>query len=310
MKASPAFQFYPQDWIASQTVKLMSNAERGAYINLLSHCWIENGLPVDLDSLARLADEPIEIFKIMWARLEACFVETRGKYQHKRLLCEKKKQKLFSAKQRQNANKLWSLSSKPRHSQTDAKKMPRLCSSSSSLAIATTIAAGKPALEIPEDLKGNSKDIEAWVAYKRERGQTYKPLGLNALWARLRGVPAAQRSVAIEQAMANNYSGIHPPKDTFFQKPAGAQTPSGAETSAKLKREKLDMIAQEIAFSQAESALKSLPRVEFEAIHAEALKRLPGGLAGQKFKDSLLPPLLVEVWREREEVKHASANPG
>lgn len=65
---------------------------------------------------------------------------------------------------------------------------------------------------VPEDLKANLAEIQDWLAYKRERGQGYKPRGMAALWRQLRQVPQAQRKAAIEFSMASNYAGIYPPK--------------------------------------------------------------------------------------------------
>jgi len=42
---SPAFQFYPKDFLSDASVILMSLEARGAYINLLCVDWIENGFP-------------------------------------------------------------------------------------------------------------------------------------------------------------------------------------------------------------------------------------------------------------------------
>ncbi len=74
---------------------------------------------------------------------------------------------------------------------------------------------GKDKAEVPEDLADAREVILAWLAYKQERGQGYKPRGLVALWSRIRGIPAAGRRAAIEQSMANNYQGIFPAKGDY-----------------------------------------------------------------------------------------------
>lgn len=51
-KNTPAFQFYPQDFLGG--VMLLDNATTGIYIKLLSVLWISNNtLPLDFDQLAR-----------------------------------------------------------------------------------------------------------------------------------------------------------------------------------------------------------------------------------------------------------------
>lgn len=51
---SPAFQFYPTDYIGSQRVRLMSLEEEGAYINLLCSCWQHGSIPSDPQLAARI----------------------------------------------------------------------------------------------------------------------------------------------------------------------------------------------------------------------------------------------------------------
>src|SRR3990167_8236796 len=71
---------------------------------------------------------------------------------------------------------------------------------------------GKESVQIPEDLKPNEPEIKNWLAYKRERGETYKPRGLDALYRALRAIPEGQRKAAIDQSMGNNWAGLFPPK--------------------------------------------------------------------------------------------------
>lgn len=54
MNKSPAFQFYPSDWLGSQRVSLMTLEEEGAYIRLLSYCWQHGSVPADPEAVARL----------------------------------------------------------------------------------------------------------------------------------------------------------------------------------------------------------------------------------------------------------------
>ena len=67
---------------------------------------------------------------------------------------------------------------------------------------------GKESVEIPEELKQNKTEILDWLEYKREKGQAYKPRGLEALWRVLSKIPEASRKETIEKSMANNWQGI------------------------------------------------------------------------------------------------------
>ena len=58
--------------------------------------------------------------------------------------------------------------------------------------------------------------IEMWLAYKKEKRQTYKPRGLEALKKKLlqlsNGNPEYAK-VIVEHSMGNNYSGLYAPKN-------------------------------------------------------------------------------------------------
>ena len=51
---TPAFQFYPADWLSSQRVQMMTLEEEGAYIRLLCYCWNHGSIPADPAQIARL----------------------------------------------------------------------------------------------------------------------------------------------------------------------------------------------------------------------------------------------------------------
>lgn len=61
MTKPPAFQFYPNDWLSSPHIAMMTPEQEGAYIRLLCYCWASGdcSLPSDeqaLLSLSRLKD--------------------------------------------------------------------------------------------------------------------------------------------------------------------------------------------------------------------------------------------------------------
>lgn len=56
---TPAFQFYPNDWLSSSAVALMTPEQEGAYIRLLCYDWASDGIPDDdavLAALSRLGE--------------------------------------------------------------------------------------------------------------------------------------------------------------------------------------------------------------------------------------------------------------
>ena len=63
---SPAFQFYPKDFLTDSHVVAMTLAERGAYITLLCLCWLDRSLPVEMGALARLCGVSSAAFTRLW----------------------------------------------------------------------------------------------------------------------------------------------------------------------------------------------------------------------------------------------------
>jgi len=78
--------------------------------------------------------------------------------------------------------------------------------------------------------------VETWLAYKREKGQTYKQKGFSVFYKRLLQISDNNPEIAkiiIEKSMACNYSGIFPLKD---EEKKSIQTPA-AEMTIKEKFE-------------------------------------------------------------------------
>jgi uncharacterized protein YdaU (DUF1376 family) len=98
---SPAFQFYPKEFLADANVAAMSLEERGAYITLLCFCWNEQAIPSSPDKIARiLGVKPSRMAKL-WPALSHCFVASYGdRLVHPRLQKEREKQEKFREKMR------------------------------------------------------------------------------------------------------------------------------------------------------------------------------------------------------------------
>ena len=60
--------------------------------------------------------------------------------------------------------------------------------------------------------------LEMWIAYKKEKRQTYKPRGLEALKKKLlqlsNGNPEYAKEI-VEYSMGNNYTGLFSPKINY-----------------------------------------------------------------------------------------------
>ena len=98
-RKSPAFQFYPDSWLSSTDICLMSPSEEGAYIRLLCHAWLQPdcGLPADDESLAQLSRLG-RAWKSSRPRIICKFNEIDGRIFNHRLLVEREKQKEWAEK--------------------------------------------------------------------------------------------------------------------------------------------------------------------------------------------------------------------
>ena len=162
----PAFQFFPKDFISDINVMAMTLEQRGAYITLLSHCWIEGSLPDDPRVLQALCNHPSNWDEV-WFALEPCFKRSEGRLINPRLEVERKKQEEWRKKSaaggrksgvsRREKPKEGSLKGGSRVGQPNANQMRTKrepngnssSSSSSSSSLKKKVCKGNPATEVP-----------------------------------------------------------------------------------------------------------------------------------------------------------------
>jgi uncharacterized protein YdaU (DUF1376 family) len=82
----PAFQFYVRDFTASLRVAGMELDEVGAYILLLSHSWLEVGLPDDERLIARMLrlKHTDKRFQRIWRVVRSAFELREGRWYNAR----------------------------------------------------------------------------------------------------------------------------------------------------------------------------------------------------------------------------------
>lgn len=130
----PAFQFYASDWLADVNVCCMTNEERGVYITLLCHCWIEESLPADPEDLSMLVRMSPTKFSRSWERIlkERFYERGDGRISHRRLDAERDKRRKFidemSSAGKRGAVARW----KPRDSQANGQAIETPMASDSS----------------------------------------------------------------------------------------------------------------------------------------------------------------------------------
>ena len=104
-KASPAFQFYPSDFLSS-TVTL-TDAETGVHIRLLSWSWLNGPLPLDQQRVRRaaLSSASDTEWAAIWATIEPRWTKRAGGYTNDRLERTRAEQDDYREKQRVNGLK-------------------------------------------------------------------------------------------------------------------------------------------------------------------------------------------------------------
>jgi uncharacterized protein YdaU (DUF1376 family) len=104
----PAFQFYPNDWLSSSAVTLMTPEQEGAYIRLLCYDWASDGIPDDDATLAALSRLGEGWFRGGSTMVRKCFdqhPEKPGFLTNARLQSEREKQQAWREKSREGGIK-------------------------------------------------------------------------------------------------------------------------------------------------------------------------------------------------------------
>ncbi len=100
MKGTPAFQFYPADYLADENVMLMTLEEEGAYIRAMAFCWREGSIPADEIKLSRLLkNASLPIVRLVASLFEP-MANDGSRLVHPRLNQERTKQEAWLEKSR------------------------------------------------------------------------------------------------------------------------------------------------------------------------------------------------------------------
>jgi uncharacterized protein YdaU (DUF1376 family) len=121
---SPAFQFYPHDFVGGR-VATYSLEEIGAYSLLLAFDWSLSGLPVEVEKLAKLCRVSLRKFRPIWAVIGEQFPEENGRRYNPRLKLERAKQATNREKKKRAAASRW-------NAHADASALQMECSPSPS----------------------------------------------------------------------------------------------------------------------------------------------------------------------------------
>lgn len=72
---SPAFSFYPKDYMSDENVLLMSLEQRGAYVDLLCHAWLHGSIPSETPALALICRTTPARMARLWPGIKPCWKE-------------------------------------------------------------------------------------------------------------------------------------------------------------------------------------------------------------------------------------------
>ena len=92
MNKAPAFQVYAADFLTDDVVIAATNEQVGIYWKLLLYNWINDSIPGDIETLARMVGTDLETMQEAWTLIGMKFQLSGKVLQNPRLKREKKKQ--------------------------------------------------------------------------------------------------------------------------------------------------------------------------------------------------------------------------
>jgi uncharacterized protein YdaU (DUF1376 family) len=228
MSKSPAFQFYPKDWLSSQKISLMTPAEEGAYIRLLCYCWNDEdcSIPDDDEMLARMSRLGEEWLKGSSRVVRGCFIAHPTKVRfltNERLLDERDNQKKWKEKCANGGKK--SGEARRIAASMEMKGSSILVEVNSNTASPSSSSSSKQKKR--DDIKNISSPKEKfseippwltktdWDDFVKHRRALKAPMSVNA-WARSLGALSRLRDAGhdpadvINQSIVNGWSGLFP----------------------------------------------------------------------------------------------------
>lgn len=203
MSKDPAFLFYPNDWMGG--TMLFSLEEKGAYMELLI---------LQFNRGAFTRDQAIKVLRSaeLWDCVSSKFDhDDTGHFFNSRLAVEISKRKNFCESRRTNRLKKTTDSS---HDSHVSNHMSEHMGNANENESKKDNKAPKSELNIdlvPPYLK---QQIDVWLAYKRQRGESYKQKGFDSLINRLMrlNITPDQLGECVDFSMSNNWAGLFPEK--------------------------------------------------------------------------------------------------
>jgi uncharacterized protein YdaU (DUF1376 family) len=217
MNKSPAFQWYPADWLSDMRVRLLPWAAKGLYVDLLCYCWREGYIPADSTAIAQLCgchdlamiEQCLELF---------CVTDDPTKLTHKRLEKERVKQNDHrnerSESGKKGAKARWN---KGKQQQTkedslangSAIKQPLAKNGSSSSTATSVLVSTNVDTPLPFDSADFKFFWENWEQHLKEKKKPLKPTARKMQLAKLKEFGEQRAIAALKYSISGNCQGIY-----------------------------------------------------------------------------------------------------
>lgn len=192
---SPAFQFYPQDFLVGCAE--FTPEQTGIYIRLLCYQWAKGSIPDDLGLLARITGgKRISIQKV----LEKFTKNSQGSYTNSRLDREREKQVQFSRSRSENATKRWH--------KDDASALhvhkPSICKTHALQSSSSVFSLHSSELLLGKEAKG-PREAETLEGLLAELSPNYKHVNFTIEIGRIRGWLLANKNRKLTKRFLVNW---------------------------------------------------------------------------------------------------------
>ncbi|MBL8863036.1 MAG: DUF1376 domain-containing protein [Planctomycetes bacterium] len=116
-KRSPAFQFYPSDYLSGRKTRRLTLEQRGAWLELICSEWLDGPLENDHAELARIIGVSLKDFLRIWQGLDRCFELQGGKLVNPRL----ERERSYQEENRERWRELGRRGNEARHGKKEAR---------------------------------------------------------------------------------------------------------------------------------------------------------------------------------------------
>jgi len=232
---SPAFQFYPKDFLTDSNVLVMSNEARGAYITLLCIDWLEDGIKRDrlckLSGFDAYAEDGSLRSPDAWNSIEAqllnCFKAhpekegyvTNPRLQKERgLQVERRKERSEAGRRGGKAKHNKALAAEAQLKLSQKNNIAKPSTSSSSTSTSTTAVFNNVNPHWPQNLDSPEarNALTEWLDYKKSRRESYKNIdSVNRLLRHWSKYTPKQFIDAVDRSIRSNYAGLIDPDSSF-----------------------------------------------------------------------------------------------